>query len=83
MSDEISSTSGYVVIDDNTTADDDDLDLFMSEAQSYTIYKIGEFTLFIRQQSLYENKGLKLLNHIDFETKLDLYSCRYRQKTLI
>ena len=46
MSDPIISTSGYFVIDDNNnnnnTADSDGPDMFMSEAKSYTIYKIGE-----------------------------------------
>ena len=44
MSDEIISTSGYFVIDDNNnnTVDNDQSDIFMSEAKSYTIYKIGE-----------------------------------------
>ena len=46
MSDPIISTSGYFVIDDNNnnnnTANSDGPDMFMSEAKSYTIYKIGE-----------------------------------------
>ena len=48
MSDEIFSTSGYFVIDDNnnnnSTADSDGPDTFMSEAKSYTMYKIGKLT---------------------------------------
>lgn len=48
MSDEIISTSGYFVIDNNdnnNTADHDEADAFMSEAKSYTIYKIGKLTV--------------------------------------
>ena len=45
MSDPIISTSGYFVNDDNSnnTADSDEQDVFMSEAKSYIIYKIGKF----------------------------------------
>ena len=44
--DEIISTSGYFVIDDNnSTPDSDEPDMFMSEAKSYTIYKIGKLTV--------------------------------------
>ena len=44
--DEIISTSGYFVIDDNnSTADRNEPDMFLSEAKSYTIYKIGKLTV--------------------------------------
>ena len=44
MSDQMISTSGYFVLDDDntTTADNEESDEFMSEAKSYTMYKIGE-----------------------------------------
>ena len=42
-------TSGYITIDDNNTAADNAFDRVISEAMSYTTYKIGMYPSVVRK----------------------------------